>query len=554
MDGYSGKRGAAGIMAPRKGYNVGFKDATTDRDQNAQFCNRIGCSGRIKYSSQNTKIGGSDKAKCSKPTFCSSNGNEMIGNSSRSSSVMTRAKSSYLGSKRNLSSQLEFDPSESSQSGDSEAPELMSSPSRSPSRHHSGSMNKSGEVTMAEIGSSSVPSNIRSQKLFQHKSGSSNQNTRPASSVPSISKSSGPGTINSRNKSRYGPRNMKCNSISEGVPPSCSSSESKCAGKNVMKKRSPEGESSLSRRGRQTTAAASVDGHVFASTSGISISDSRRSSCASGEDSNGAASVRTRRSMNVNNSGVRLSYRQNGRSSSSLREPAVRISQFPDSELHIHVGGPSSLRRFSANGSSSGSSSYSLSSSNDDNQSTMMPFTSAELGFTHLMNRDALQRYNMDGIAEVLLALERIEQDEELTHEQVLALETSFFLSGLNLYDQHQDMRLDIDNMSYEELLALEERMGTVSTALSEEVLLKCIRRSIYQVTTSEVRVTGLVEDGDDIKCSICQEEYVLGDEIGKLVKCQHGYHMTCINQWLRLKNWCPICKAAAAPPQSSSS
>lgn len=34
--------------------------------------------------------------------------------------------------------------------------------------------------------------------------------------------------------------------------------------------------------------------------------------------------------------------------------------------------------------------------------------------------------------------------------QQILALETSLFLSGLNLYDQHRDMRLDIDNMSYE--------------------------------------------------------------------------------------------------------
>lgn len=34
--------------------------------------------------------------------------------------------------------------------------------------------------------------------------------------------------------------------------------------------------------------------------------------------------------------------------------------------------------------------------------------------------------------------------------QQILALETRLFLSSLNLYDQHRDMRLDIDNMSYE--------------------------------------------------------------------------------------------------------
>ncbi|EPS65197.1 hypothetical protein M569_09581 [Genlisea aurea] len=60
---------------------------------------------------------------------------------------------------------------------------------------------------------------------------------------------------------------------------------------------------------------------------------------------------------------------------------------------------------------------------------------------------------DIGGATEILLALERIEQDEDLTHEQVVALEMSLFLTGLSLYDQYRDMRLDIDHMSYEVLL-----------------------------------------------------------------------------------------------------
>jgi hypothetical protein len=41
------------------------------------------------------------------------------------------------------------------------------------------------------------------------------------------------------------------------------------------------------------------------------------------------------------------------------------------------------------------------------------------------------------------------------------------------------------------------------------------------------------------------QEEYVEGDELGK-IECGHGYHVSCIQQWLMQKNQCPICKAAA--------
>lgn len=44
----------------------------------------------------------------------------------------------------------------------------------------------------------------------------------------------------------------------------------------------------------------------------------------------------------------------------------------------------------------------------------------------------------------------------------------------------------------------------------------------------------------------LLQEEYMAGDEVGRL-QCEHSYHAVCVNQWLRLKNWCPICKAAAS-------
>ncbi|XP_057766832.1 LOW QUALITY PROTEIN: probable E3 ubiquitin-protein ligase HIP1 [Salvia miltiorrhiza] len=276
-----------------------------------------------------------------------------------------------------------------------------------------------------------------------------------------------------------------------------------------MKKRSLEGDSSESSRGRQTSAAA----HVSSSSSSTSVSDSRHSSCPSGSDSSTSASVRTGGSANVNKSRTRLSYRQNGRNTSSFRESSIRVSRFPDSEPPRNVGRPRLSQQYSPNASSSGLSSYSLShsSSNDDSRSTLMPYTSAEPGYSHFVNRDMLQRYNMDGIAEVLLALERIGQDEEMTHEQILALETSLFLNGLNLYDQHRDMRLDIDDMSYEELLALGDRMGTVSTALSEKELSKCIKRSIYQFTPTEAGFTESGEDGDDVKCSICQEEVLEG-------------------------------------------
>ncbi|KAD3337476.1 hypothetical protein R6Q59_027631 [Mikania micrantha] len=104
-----------------------------------------------------------------------------------------------------------------------------------------------------------------------------------------------------------------------------------------------------------------------------------------------------------------------------------------------------------------------------------------------------------------------------------------------NPFDYHRDMRLDIDDMSYEELLALGERIGSVSTGLSENLILKCLRESIY--CSSD-------QGHDEGRCVICLEEYADMDNVGMLKGCKHDFHVGCIKKWLSMKNLCPICKS----------
>lgn len=100
-----------------------------------------------------------------------------------------------------------------------------------------------------------------------------------------------------------------------------------------------------------------------------------------------------------------------------------------------------------------------------------------------------------------------------------------FVYHGLaEMHDRHRDMRLDVDNMSYEvrkavvsllviftlkvfclcklldcqELLALEERIGDVSTGLSEETIMKIMKREKYMSTETE-------SPTDLEPCCICQ-------------------------------------------------
>ncbi|CAN7007140.1 unnamed protein product [Brassica rapa subsp. trilocularis] len=112
-----------------------------------------------------------------------------------------------------------------------------------------------------------------------------------------------------------------------------------------------------------------------------------------------------------------------------------------------------------------------------------------------------------------------------------------------NMLDHHRDMRLDIDDMTYEELLALGERIGSVNTGLSNNAISSCLSETAYYP---------LYQTDEQRKCAICLEEYVEGEELGELKGCGHDYHGGCIKKWLSMKNSCPICKSPALPDASS--
>ncbi|KAK8659960.1 hypothetical protein V6N13_030150 [Hibiscus sabdariffa] len=125
---------------------------------------------------------------------------------------------------------------------------------------------------------------------------------------------------------------------------------------------------------------------------------------------------------------------------------------------------------------------------------------------------------------------------ERFSSEGFMIVDRSAFSGSRNMFDQHRDMRLDIDNMSYEELLALGERIGNVNTGLTEDSVSKCLTETIY---CSSDRFQ------DESSCVICLEEYKDMDEVGELKTCGHDYHVPCIKKWLSMKNTCPICKAS---------
>ncbi|ESQ30946.1 hypothetical protein EUTSA_v10011314mg [Eutrema salsugineum] len=135
--------------------------------------------------------------------------------------------------------------------------------------------------------------------------------------------------------------------------------------------------------------------------------------------------------------------------------------------------------------------------------------------------------------SEIRNILEHMRRSGNLRFEEVMLLNQSM-AGGADNHDRYRDMRLDVDNMTYEELLSLEERIGDVCTGLNEETISNRLKQHKYNSSTSSQQE---VEP-----CCICQEEYKEGEEMGML-ECGHDFHSQCIKEWLMRKNLCPICK-----------
>lgn len=502
MDEYSSRRGAGGLVISRKGPSLVLRDsAENNKDRNAQVCSRAGCSSRLNPT-KGAQMGSPSKAKTSKTPFRPyGNSKEIIGSSSRTPVAVSTSRKSFSETKKKSPPRVENDTETISLQEESE--DVTESNPRSGKTemkvHPVSELHEPAEATSSEAGSSSSGSgpNNRFMKRNTQRFGVGRQDSPAGSSSSYAFKQTNQGARNGASTSRYSVKNLRCNPISDVVPSGCSSPTESNLGRrrDNGRKRIGEPEGSLPSRGKKINGPMVDDRRNDSSSRGISISDSRRTRNLSPAGDNETASVRTRRPT----ARTRLANQEN-RNRLPLVESPPLIPSSPRTDISLEATVFSTENQFSAQNPSNRRSSFNRPSSNSDHTRPNRSVGPYDVGIARsFMNRDALRQYNLDGIAEMLLALERIDQDEEPSYEQLLVLETNLFLGGLAFHDQHRDMRLDIDNMSYEELLALEERMGTVSTALPEEDMGKCLKSSIYQVSTD------CMEDEDDVKCSICQ-------------------------------------------------
>ncbi|EYU41092.1 hypothetical protein MIMGU_mgv1a018672mg, partial [Erythranthe guttata] len=83
---------------------------------------------------------------------------------------------------------------------------------------------------------------------------------------------------------------------------------------------------------------------------------------------------------------------------------------------------------------------------------------------------------------------------------------------------------------------------------LSEDHIAKCLK----------IKITNSCPDIDNVRygseerevCAVCLDDLCQeNNNIGAL-ECNHEYHSDCIKKWLRVKNFCPMCKSVVIVDQ----
>lgn len=104
--------------------------------------------------------------------------------------------------------------------------------------------------------------------------------------------------------------------------------------------------------------------------------------------------------------------------------------------------------------------------------------------------------------------------------------------------EEEDDDGIDVDELTYEELIALGEFIGEEKRGLSLNEIEKCLHpwKGSFESKSKETDL-----------CVICQVEYEEGEAVVAL-PCEHPYHSECITDWLQVKKICPICSTEVSP------
>ncbi|KAL4584506.1 hypothetical protein LXL04_009109 [Taraxacum kok-saghyz] len=60
---------------------------------------------------------------------------------------------------------------------------------------------------------------------------------------------------------------------------------------------------------------------------------------------------------------------------------------------------------------------------------------------------------------------------------------------------------------------------------------------------TTSVVVTELGGGSPRVDCIVCLSEVAIGEKLARLERCRHGFHVECVEAWLKDHRNCPLCR-----------
>ncbi|KAJ4965056.1 hypothetical protein NE237_016905 [Protea cynaroides] len=87
---------------------------------------------------------------------------------------------------------------------------------------------------------------------------------------------------------------------------------------------------------------------------------------------------------------------------------------------------------------------------------------------------------------------------------------------------------------SFEEITNFFETGGT--KGLSGDSVEKIPKIKITKVNNGDA-------SGERVSCSVCLQDFQLGETVRSLLRCHHMFHLPCIDEWLIRHGSCPLCR-----------
>lgn len=130
----------------------------------------------------------------------------------------------------------------------------------------------------------------------------------------------------------------------------------------------------------------------------------------------------------------------------------------------------------------------------------------------------------------------------EYSEEDLQALQAAMAEEGGEGQEEYEgEEGMDSNEMSYETLLQLGERIGDVKKerwALRAKAEIEKLQTMCFDSKTVE----GKDENDSSVKCLVCQFAFEDGEKL-RILPCGHHFHTECIDQWLSQKHDCPYCR-----------